>query len=685
MPINIDINFIKGNEGPGLNPYFDEGKVSIGPGVNTNARSTSEFDLLEQQTNKTLRDKVEIFQHITGSSSHVNSKINQIVAANPTWYPLTITESDLLWDWIYTIFLNKSTIYWNDANPTNNCTFENMQEEVQTVWYDMIYQFGSNNSFPNFTNQMTTGDWPAAINNLRTWTVNQQTPSWQNRNNARADRLEEIITNGTDAWPCPLIDMSCGGAPSQDQEEQLREYIKNLNWKNIRDIGENDGIESEVRSYPDGDYPDSFFSFYSGDLVWYRRDDIYGGLGTPLAPTIAMAELGSGNNYPYSDHLQSLDAAKEHIANYIIEALKSLKYNFFDIWNNRDLVFPAPAVPIYVGVKGIKTNWYWGTSLSYGDNIAAVNGMYMGNIDAFLVTMPIGDNIDAGTEILQLLFHENGHRLGTTYPLERNDVPEINGSDIIDIQKYALDTNNDVYIPSWMRDLKYYSLSGGGVMSFLELFKPFYNPLDGSYLPIWEIFNDNSFFEDEWLMRLIGEIIVRGPGATVLDVLKEHPNFVPEVLSYEKVEFIQSWYDSIYGSIHSACSSNRDALLPDDPGDIWAHGYQASVARKGYDRVSEHHCGVIPRTATGSDNVFVNNISVHRESDTNTSHPYEPTPAGCPEHITKLINGSPTVFVNNKPIARIGDSYECGITITTGSNNVFAHNDRRAYTFPEKM
>jgi uncharacterized Zn-binding protein involved in type VI secretion len=96
-----------------------------------------------------------------------------------------------------------------------------------------------------------------------------------------------------------------------------------------------------------------------------------------------------------------------------------------------------------------------------------------------------------------------------------------------------------------------------------------------------------------------------------------------------------------------------------------------NVSRIG-DTVSVHECGVVPTASTGSGNVYTNNISTHRQGDTNTSHPYAPVIVGCPAHATALSSGSSSVFVNDKQIARNGDSYGCGIVLTQGSGNVFA-------------
>jgi uncharacterized Zn-binding protein involved in type VI secretion len=73
--------------------------------------------------------------------------------------------------------------------------------------------------------------------------------------------------------------------------------------------------------------------------------------------------------------------------------------------------------------------------------------------------------------------------------------------------------------------------------------------------------------------------------------------------------------------------------------------------------------------ATGSPTVFANNIPVHRVGDTNTPHGY----IFCIPHVTQLATGSPNVFANNIQVGRIGDAYSCGIKVNTGSPNVIAN------------
>lgn len=75
--------------------------------------------------------------------------------------------------------------------------------------------------------------------------------------------------------------------------------------------------------------------------------------------------------------------------------------------------------------------------------------------------------------------------------------------------------------------------------------------------------------------------------------------------------------------------------------------------------------------ATGSPNVFINDLACHRVTDTG--------PCNCPHGgIFKSIEGSPNVFVNGLPKTRIGDTTQCincgelGHHVS-GSPNVFVN------------
>ncbi len=68
--------------------------------------------------------------------------------------------------------------------------------------------------------------------------------------------------------------------------------------------------------------------------------------------------------------------------------------------------------------------------------------------------------------------------------------------------------------------------------------------------------------------------------------------------------------------------------------------------------------------------MFVNGRPVHRQGDEWSQHastdPYKPP------HISQfLLEGSDSVFVNGKAIARTGDLISCGAVAEQGSNDVF--------------
>lgn len=91
-----------------------------------------------------------------------------------------------------------------------------------------------------------------------------------------------------------------------------------------------------------------------------------------------------------------------------------------------------------------------------------------------------------------------------------------------------------------------------------------------------------------------------------------------------------------------------------------------AVARKG-DTCTGHDCFPPRANDQGSGNVFCNGIPVHRQGDHWVTHT-----CGHTSHDSVLATGSPTVFVNGKALARIGDAVACGSVVASGSGNVFA-------------
>lgn len=90
----------------------------------------------------------------------------------------------------------------------------------------------------------------------------------------------------------------------------------------------------------------------------------------------------------------------------------------------------------------------------------------------------------------------------------------------------------------------------------------------------------------------------------------------------------------------------------------------AAVTRKG-DKCTGH--GPYPPRPNneGSPDVFVNNKPAHRKGDTWETHGHTASPPD------ELAEGATTVFVNGQPLGRIGDPVTCGSAVAQGSPNVF--------------
>ena len=100
-----------------------------------------------------------------------------------------------------------------------------------------------------------------------------------------------------------------------------------------------------------------------------------------------------------------------------------------------------------------------------------------------------------------------------------------------------------------------------------------------------------------------------------------------------------------------------------------------SVAVTGAACTTGHGCDAVTTVLGGSPNVVVGNVGVLRQGDPLAPHTIT-NPAlipPCINHPGQVVNtGSATVFVNGKPIARVGDLVDIGGSITAGIPNVFA-------------
>ena len=98
------------------------------------------------------------------------------------------------------------------------------------------------------------------------------------------------------------------------------------------------------------------------------------------------------------------------------------------------------------------------------------------------------------------------------------------------------------------------------------------------------------------------------------------------------------------------------------------------VTRDGDATTTGHGCDATTTVTGPSTDVFCNTKGVERKGDPTASHtiPNEADPPVCVTHTSATITeGSSTVFVNGRAIARITDDCDAG-DITEGSTNVFA-------------
>ena len=97
------------------------------------------------------------------------------------------------------------------------------------------------------------------------------------------------------------------------------------------------------------------------------------------------------------------------------------------------------------------------------------------------------------------------------------------------------------------------------------------------------------------------------------------------------------------------------------------------VTRDGDATTTGHGCNTTTTVTGPSTNVFCNTKGVERKTDPTAAHtiPNSASPPVCIPHSASITEGSGTVFVNGKAIARITDACDGG-EITSGSSNVFA-------------
>ena len=79
------------------------------------------------------------------------------------------------------------------------------------------------------------------------------------------------------------------------------------------------------------------------------------------------------------------------------------------------------------------------------------------------------------------------------------------------------------------------------------------------------------------------------------------------------------------------------------------------------------HCYLARKNLEASNNVLINGKGAHRKGDAWANH------GACSDHRPHggiAASGSQRVFVNGKPLCRIGDNISCGDCMATGSSDV---------------
>lgn len=92
-----------------------------------------------------------------------------------------------------------------------------------------------------------------------------------------------------------------------------------------------------------------------------------------------------------------------------------------------------------------------------------------------------------------------------------------------------------------------------------------------------------------------------------------------------------------------------------------------AITRVGVDASAGHCFPPRPANSAGQGTIFVNSILA-----TVVGAAYPAHTCGISTHDGAASSGSSTVFIEGKPVHRIGDDISCGDISAAGSSNVFA-------------
>jgi uncharacterized Zn-binding protein involved in type VI secretion len=84
------------------------------------------------------------------------------------------------------------------------------------------------------------------------------------------------------------------------------------------------------------------------------------------------------------------------------------------------------------------------------------------------------------------------------------------------------------------------------------------------------------------------------------------------------------------------------------------------------DKTTGHDCHPPQTIVEGSPTVFLNGKAVARQGDAVTSHT-----CGNNTHGGVISSGSGTIIVNGRPAAQIGSAVSCGGAVASGAANVY--------------
>ena len=177
---NVDFNFIGEQEGVGIKKGYipkEDGKVldnsgvTIGTGVDLGSKNDAYFKGLSEEIKAKLRP-------------HYGKKRNAAVASLKA-NPLTLTSAQVaeLDTFVKTKEINNLKSKWNKDSNTD---FDSLPKNKATAVASVYFQYGNKMIKDHkFWKQVTSGDWEAALDNLRDYE-----DKYPSRRNREADYLE---------------------------------------------------------------------------------------------------------------------------------------------------------------------------------------------------------------------------------------------------------------------------------------------------------------------------------------------------------------------------------------------------------------------------------------------------------------------------------------------------------------